>query len=90
MEKAVDLLLGNPVLLVIAVIAAVMILFSCLRNMFRLVLLAGALFVLYVAYLSVAGGDAPATVREIQETVVSSFSHVSTMVKSFFDLLKSR
>ncbi|ABL64470.1 hypothetical protein [Chlorobium phaeobacteroides] len=90
MEKAADLLLGNPVLLLIAVIAAVMVLFSCLRNMFRLALFAAALFVLYIAYLSLTGGDAPAAVREIQETIAASFSHVSTMIKSFFDLLKSR
>ena len=56
MEKAVDYLVGHPVLFVIAVIFAIMILFSFLRGVMRLFLVTAAVLVLYAAYLQLTGG----------------------------------
>jgi len=49
MEKAVDYLVGHPVLFVIAVIIAIMILFNFLRRVMRLFLVIVAVLVLYAA-----------------------------------------
>ena len=56
MEKAIDYLVGHPVLFVIAVIIAIMILFSFLRRVMRLFLVTAAILVLYAAYLQLTGG----------------------------------
>ena len=56
MEKAVDYLVQHPVLFVIAVIISFMILLSLFKNVMKLVLAAGAVFVLYIAYIYLTGG----------------------------------
>lgn len=89
MEKAVDYLVGHPVLFIIAVIIAIMILFSFLRNIMRLFLVTAAFLVLYAAYLQLTGGATHETFQHIGLWFNNLFHTLITLLGHLFDFLKS-
>jgi hypothetical protein len=89
MEKAVDYLVGHPVLFVIAVIIAIMILFSFLRRIMQLFLVIAAILVLYAAYLQLTGGATHEAFQHIGLWFKNIFHLVTTLFGHFFDFLKS-
>ncbi|TLU85859.1 MAG: hypothetical protein FDX21_04695 [Chlorobium sp.] len=88
MEKTVAYLYHHPVLFFCAIIISFMILFSFLKKVAQVVLVMGALFVLYSAYLYVSGGHIPETFQHLEHTLKSSFHFLSDMFNWFLDLLK--
>ncbi|MEI8185906.1 MAG: hypothetical protein WCG19_04330 [Chlorobiaceae bacterium] len=88
MEKAVDYLVGHPVLFVIAVIVAIMILFSFLRRILRLLLVVAAVLVLYAAYLQLTGGSTHEAFQHIGLWFNNAFHSLSTQFGHLFDFLK--
>ena len=89
MEKAVDYLVGHPVLFVIAVIIATMILVSFLRRVMRLFLVIAAVLVLYAAYLQLTGGATHEAFLNIGLWFNNMFHAFITMFSDLFDFLKS-
>ncbi len=89
MEKAVDYLVGHPVLFVIAVMIAIMILFSFLRRVMRLFLVIAAILVLYAAYLQLTGGATHEAFQHIGLWFKNTFHFVTTLFGHVFDFLKS-
>jgi len=89
MENAVDYLVGHPVLFVIAVIIAIMILFSFLRRVMRLFLVTASVLVLYAAYLHLTGGSTHEAFQHIGVWFKNTFHVVITVFGHLFDFLKS-
>jgi len=89
MEKAVDYLVQHPVLFVIAVIISFMILLSLFKNVMKLVLAAGAVFVLYIAYVYLTGGGIHEAVQHFEQMVATVFHFITDIFKSLFGFLKS-
>ena len=89
MEKAVDYLVGHPVLFVIAVIIAIMILFSFFRRVMRLFLVIAAILVLYAAYLQLTGGAPHDAFQHIGIWFKNIFQSIITLLVHVFDFLKS-
>ena len=89
MEKAIDYLVGHPVLFVIAVIIAIMILFSFLKRVMRLFLVTAAILVLYAAYLQLTGGATHEAFQHIGLWFKNIFHFVSTLFGHIFAFLKS-
>lgn len=89
MEQFFELLFGNPQLLSVALVAAVLIVLSFFRKALQLLVVAAAAGLLYAAWLQVSGGDAALFFRQAQETLSSSFGRLGAMLKPVFELLKS-
>ena len=89
MEKAIDYLVGHPVLFVIAVIIAIMILFSFLKRVMRLFLVTASILVLYAAYLQLTGGATHEAFQHIGLWFKNIFHFVSTLFGHIFAFLKS-
>ena len=89
MEKAFDYLSLHPVMFIIAVIISIMILFSFLRRVVHLFLVAAALMVLYAAYLHFTGGNMHEALQHIGSLFTKVFHYIISIFQFFFDLLKS-
>jgi len=88
MEKTVEYFGQHPILFVAAVMISVMILFSSLKKMLELVLMVGALVVLYSAYLYVTGGHVPEVFRSVEQMFSHWFHTAGDMFAWLFNLLK--
>ncbi len=88
MEKTVEYFGQHPVLFVAAIMISVLILFSSLKKMLELVLMVGALVVLYAAYLYVTGGHVPEIFRSVELLLSHWFQAVGDMFTWLFNLLK--
>jgi len=89
MEQFFAFLTGNPLLLSVALVAAMLIVLSFFRKALQLLVVAAAAGLLYAAWLQVSGGDASAFFRQVQEMLSSSFGRLGAMLKPLFELLKS-
>jgi uncharacterized membrane protein YccC len=89
MEKTVEYLSNHPVFFVIAVIIAVMILFSWLKKIVELLLMVAALVVLYAAYLYLSGGHVPELFRSIEQFFSHWFHALGDTISWLFNLMKS-
>lgn len=89
MEKAVDYLIQNPVLFIIAVIVSLVILLSVFRNVMKLVLIVLAVFVLYIAYIYLTGGGIHEAVQHFEQGVATVFHFIGDIFKSLFSFLKA-
>ena len=57
MEKVIETLTSNPVYLTVAVVLAVIILLATMKKLLKLVLVVGALLVLWIAYMAWTGQE---------------------------------
>ncbi|TLU82068.1 MAG: hypothetical protein FDX30_11285 [Chlorobium sp.] len=89
MEQAINYLISHPVLFVIAIIIAVMVLFSSLKKLIRLVVLIAAILVLYAAYLHFTGGDIHAAFVRIEQSFNAVIHFFAGLFSSLLELLKS-
>ena len=89
MEKSFDYLVSHPVLMIIAVIVAIMILFSFFRRGLRLVLVVTAILVLYIALLKLTGGSTHDAFQHIGLWFKNAFHGITTVFGHLFDFLKS-
>ncbi|NTV97710.1 MAG: hypothetical protein HGA70_00905 [Chlorobiaceae bacterium] len=89
MEKAINYLIAHPVLFFIAIILAVMVLFSSLKKMFRLLLVAAAVLVLYAAYVYFTGGDVHASFSRFEQWLNEALRYIGSLGSYFADLFKS-
>ncbi len=88
MEKTVAYLAHHPVLFIIAVIVALLILFSFLKKVVQVFLVVTAFLVLYAAYLYVSGGHIHEIFQYIEHAVKNMFHFLSDMFSFFKNLLK--
>jgi predicted tellurium resistance membrane protein TerC len=80
METVIQNLAGNPVLLAVAVVIAILILLSFMKSIVRFLLVAVAVAVLYIAFLSWSG-------ESIQQTIRNAGRAVQGTVKKSADAL---
>ncbi|NTV05490.1 MAG: hypothetical protein HGA59_03160 [Chlorobiaceae bacterium] len=88
MEKAIDYLVGHPVLFVLAVIISIMILLPFFRSVMRLLLVAAALLVIYAAYLQFTGGSTHEAFQHIGLWVNNAVHFITSLFTHLFDALK--
>jgi len=84
MENLIELITSNPVYLAIAVILAVVIVYGFVKKIIKLALVAGAIFILYVAYLHYSGkntSEISKTVSESAEIIKEAVSKAGEKVK---------
>jgi hypothetical protein len=89
MENAISYLIAHPVMFVIAVIVAVMVVFSSLKKMLRLVIVAAALLVLYAAYVHLSGGDVQVSVSRIEHSVEGAVRYLGGIINSLMELFRA-
>jgi hypothetical protein len=89
MEKSVDYLVGHPFLFFIAVILAILILFSFLRRVMRLFLVVAAVLVIYAAYLQLTGGATHVAFQHISLWINNAGHVITNLFSHLFELLKS-
>lgn len=85
MEQFVTLLLENPLYLVIAVILSVAVLLLFLKKILKLLAVAAAVSILYVAYLYWSGENIPETVKSVQQAVDESLRKGADFLRNFGD-----
>jgi len=88
MEQFFLFLSGNPLLLSVVLVAAVLAVFSFFRRALQLLVVAVAAGLLYAAWLQLSGGDAPEFFRQAKDTVSLSLVRLGAMLKELFGLLK--
>ncbi len=89
MQKAVDYLAGHPVLFFIAVIVSLLILFSFLKRVMRLLLVVAAVLVLYAAWLHFTGGNMHEPFLHIEQWFNALLHFFVNLFRLLFDLVKS-
>jgi hypothetical protein len=89
MENSVAYLVGHPVIFFIAVIVAMVILFSFLKGVIRLFLVIAAILVLYAAYLQLTGGHTAEAFQHISLWFNNAFHFISSIFGHLFDFLKA-
>ncbi|NTU98058.1 MAG: hypothetical protein HGA62_09645 [Chlorobiaceae bacterium] len=89
MEKAINYLIAHPVLFVIAVILAVMVLFSSLKKILRLLLIAAAVVVLYAAYVHFTGGDVHTALSRFEHSLNDALRYLGGLFSYVVEYFKS-
>jgi hypothetical protein len=89
MEKSVAYLVAHPVLFVIAVILAIIIIFSFLKRVMRLFLVVAAILVLYAAWLYFTGGNMHEPFQHIEQWFQGAIHFCGELFKQLMDFLKS-
>ena len=69
MEPIIDFFSDQPVYLIVAVILAIAILFSFIKKLIKLAIVAAAVFVLYIAYLMWTGKEVPVSYEDVSSKV---------------------
>ena len=69
MEQIIDFFSDQPVYLIVAVILAIAILFSFIKKLIKLAIVAAAVFVLYIAYLMWTGKEIPVSYEDVSSKV---------------------
>jgi len=67
MNNLVDLLSQNPTYLIVAVVFSVIILFSVAKKLLKIALIAGSVFVLWIAYSVWTGQEISKTQEELKK-----------------------
>ena len=73
MESLIDQLTSNPVLLAVVIVLAVLILFSVMKKLVKLMLVAVAVLALYLGYLAYTGKEVPTTTDELKENLQDKY-----------------
>jgi len=71
MDQIINFLLSNPLWLTVAAVVSLVVLFFMLKKVFKLLLFAGAIFILYIAYLYWTGGDVSGSVEALDQLLRS-------------------
>ena len=69
MEPIIDFFSDQPVYLIVAVILAIAILFSFIKKLIKLAIVAAAVFVLYIAYLLWTGKEVPVSYEDVSSKI---------------------
>tara|TARA_B100000378_G_scaffold225489_1_gene189378 strand:- start:83 stop:412 length:330 start_codon:yes stop_codon:yes gene_type:complete len=69
MEPIITFFSDQPVYLIVAVILAIVILFSFIKKLIKLAMVVAAAFVLYIAYLMWTGKEVPVSYEDVTSRV---------------------
>ena len=69
MEPIITFFSDQPVYLIVAVILAIVILFSFIKKLIKLAMVVAAAFVLYIAYLMWTGKEVPVSYEDVSSKV---------------------
>lgn len=78
MDQSIEILVSNPVYMAVAVVLALIILFGVIKKLIKVVLVVGAILILWVAYMVWSGNDI--TVETIKEGVQTGVENVKEKV----------
>jgi hypothetical protein len=82
MENLYQIITSNPIYMIIAVIISILIVFSIIKKMIKLLIITAACLVIYVGYLQYTGQEIPENVNELIDSVKTD---VNTGVKTITD-----
>ena len=88
MNEIISSLVENPVYLAVAVVLALIILFGVIRKLIKLVLIMGAILVIYIAYLSWTGEEVDMDL--IKEGVQSAGESISETAEEITESVKEK
>jgi len=78
MDQSIEMLVSNPVYMAVAVVLALIILFGMIKKLIKLVLVAAAILILWVAYMVWTGNDI--SVESIKDGVQTGVENVKDKV----------
>jgi phage-related minor tail protein len=78
MNQSIEMLVSNPVYMAVAVVLALIILFGMIKKLIKLVLVAAAILILWVAYMVWTGNDI--SVESIKDGVQTGVENVKDKV----------
>lgn len=78
MDQSIEMLVSNPVYMAVAVVLALIILFGVIKKLIKVVLVVGAILILWVAYMVWSGNDI--SVETIKEDVQTGVENVKEKV----------
>jgi|TARA_B110000914_G_C15513470_1_gene472077 predicted tellurium resistance membrane protein TerC len=78
MDQSIEMLVSNPVYMAVAVVLALIILFGVIKKLIKVVLVVGAILILWVAYMVWSGNDI--SVETIKEGVQTGVENVKEKV----------
>jgi predicted tellurium resistance membrane protein TerC len=78
MDQSIEILVSNPVYMAVAVVLALIILFGVIKKLIKVVLVVGAILILWVAYMVWSGNDI--SVETIKEGVQTGVENVKEKV----------
>jgi len=78
MDQSIEMLVSNPVYMAVAVVLALIILFGVIKKLIKVVLVVGAILILWVAYMVWSDNDI--SVETIKEGVQTGVENVKEKV----------
>lgn len=81
LEQIINTLTSNPLYLVIAVVLSVVILIGVIKKLLKLVLIAAAIFVLYIAYMIWTGQEVPDSIEKVKQSATESVEKGTEWIK---------
>jgi FlaA1/EpsC-like NDP-sugar epimerase len=88
MNKFIDLLTANPVILIVAVLVSVIIVLSFAKRIIRFLLVLLAIAVLYAAWVIWHGGDVKEKAGKAEQSVHGAVQKGDSLLKQFQGLFK--
>ena len=76
MEEFIDTLFSNPVYMSIAVVIAILLVYSIIKKIIKWIFLFGILLIIYAIYLNYTGQEVPKNMDELKESVSESVDKV--------------
>ena len=76
MEAFIDTLFSNPVYMAIAVVLAILLVYSIIKKIIKWIFLFGILLIIYAIYLNYTGQEVPKNMHELKESVSESVDKV--------------
>lgn len=80
MESLIEQLWTNPVFLAVAVVLAILILFSIIKKLLKITIVTISLLVIYLGYLVYTGREVPKTADELKETLQEKSGEVKEVI----------
>ena len=79
MEAFIDTLFSNPVYMAIAVVLAILLVYSIIKKIIKWIFLFGILLIIYAIYLNYTGQEVPKNMDELKESVSESVDKVKEL-----------
>ena len=88
MESFFDTLLSNPIYLAILAIIFILLLYSIIKRIIKLVIGIGVVLIAYVFYLHYTGQEVPKTVEDLRKSVSGNVDKVKKVTSKSIDQAK--
>ena len=88
MESFFDIVLSNPIYLAILAIIFILLIYSIIKRIIKLVIGVGVILIVYVFYLHYTGQEVPKTVEDLRKSVSGNADKAKEVASKSIDQVK--